>query len=54
MENLVPIAGNQMGCKGEEGNNPFHFPVAFLEYTILDNKSLTSTDRLLLEWHGII
>lgn len=49
MENLVPITGNQMDCKGVEGNNPFHFPVAFLEYIVLGNQSLTPTIRFLLE-----
>lgn len=49
MENLVPITGNQMDCKGVKGNNPFHFPVNFLEYIILDNQSLTSTIRSLPE-----
>lgn len=49
MENLVPITGNQIDYKEVEGNNPIHFLVAFLEYIILGNQSLTSTIRSLQE-----
>lgn len=49
MENLVPIIGSQTDCKGVERYNLFYFLIAFLEYIILDNQSLTSTIRYLLE-----
>lgn len=35
-------------CKGVEGNNLFYFLVAFFEYIVLGNHTLTSTIRWLL------